>query len=55
MWRPPEPTPTPARGFSLIELLLVITIVGILLALMMGGVGLAWECARDTQCKHNLN
>jgi prepilin-type N-terminal cleavage/methylation domain-containing protein/prepilin-type processing-associated H-X9-DG protein len=46
----------PARpAFTLIELLVVIAIIAVLLAMLMGGVQLAWECAYDVQCKTNLH
>jgi len=33
----------------------VIAIIAVLLAMLMGGVQLAWECAYDVQCKMNLH
>ena len=42
-------------AFTLMELLIVIAIIAVLLAMLMGGVQLAWECAYDVQCKTNLN
>jgi len=46
----------PARpAFTLMELLIVVAIIGVLLAMLLGGVQLAWECAYDVQCKTNLN
>ena len=41
-------------GFSLIELLVVIAIIGLLAALLLGGVGTALESAKMTSCKSNL-
>ncbi|HUS44422.1 MAG TPA: prepilin-type N-terminal cleavage/methylation domain-containing protein, partial [Phycisphaerae bacterium] len=41
-------------GFTLVELLVVILILGILLALLMPGVSQAFRTARMTQCKMNL-
>jgi prepilin-type N-terminal cleavage/methylation domain-containing protein/prepilin-type processing-associated H-X9-DG protein len=42
------------RGFTLVELLVVITIIAILIALMMPAVQAAREAARQTQCCNNL-
>ncbi len=43
------------RGFTLVELLVVITIIGILMGLLMPALGSARESARQTQCKNNLH
>ena len=43
-----------ADGFTLVELLVVITIIGILIALLLPAVQAAREAARQAQCKNNL-
>jgi prepilin-type N-terminal cleavage/methylation domain-containing protein/prepilin-type processing-associated H-X9-DG protein len=42
------------RGFTLVELLVVITIIAILIALLLPAVQAAREAARQVQCKNNI-
>ncbi len=42
------------RGFTLVELLVVIFIIGVLMALLFPAVNMARQSARKTQCQSNL-
>ena len=44
----------PLHGFTLVELLVVITIIGILIALLLSAVQAAREAARQIKCRNNF-
>ena len=42
------------KGFTLVEMLVVVAIIGLLISLLLPALSAAREAARNTQCKNNL-
>ena len=51
---PPDAPPGANRGFTLVELLVVIAIIGVLLGMLLPAVQSARDAARRTACLSNL-
>ena len=50
----PRQSPVASRGFTLIELIVVVSILSLLVVLTLGGVQAARESARRASCSNNL-